>query len=130
MDNDQAVLNNIVNQHFEAMKHEIRHELATRIGNNNQWHTSDSIYHLEATARQFIYNVIDWLPEKKAEQKLAWLRTDLLEKRLGVPVGEVYYGSKEPLPYRWVNEETFEVCYCGEWLEAQSIDWDFTDKLI
>jgi hypothetical protein len=60
---------------------------------------------------------------------LAWIRPDIIEKGLAVPVGQVFYGKGKPLPYRWFNEETFEVCYCGEWVEAQSIDWDFSDAV-
>lgn len=62
------------------------------------------------------------------------VRKDLLKLGLGVPVGDFFYYSKEPLPYRWINEdsedETFQVFYRGNWLEAHSIDFDFPLELI
>lgn len=58
------------------------------------------------------------------EYSLAVVRKDLLEEKLGVPVGEGYYYAADPLPYRWINEE-FQVYYNGKWESAESIDFDF-----
>lgn len=60
----------------------------------------------------------------------ASIRQDLLSKNLSVPVGEGYYGDKEPLPYRWINETRdyegeLQVYYNNEWQEAMSVDFDF-----
>lgn len=55
----------------------------------------------------------------------AYIRKDLLEMGLGVPVGNTYYWEDAPLEYRWVNENHFEVFYNNEWQEAESMDWEF-----
>lgn len=61
----------------------------------------------------------------------AVVRPDLIEEETSVPVGEGYYGSTEPLPYRWkdmdTEDEQFQVYYNGQWQDAISIDWDFID---
>lgn len=56
----------------------------------------------------------------------ATIRKDLQEKGTYVPIGNIMYGSKKPLPYRWLNDyETFQVYYNGQWLNAYSIDFEF-----
>jgi hypothetical protein len=66
---------------------------------------------------------------KKPLPNLAWLRLDIIDKGHAVPIGndgeEIYYGGKEPLEYRWVDDETFRVKFHGKWKEAYSIDFDF-----
>lgn len=54
-----------------------------------------------------------------------YIRKDLLEMSLGVPVGNTYYWEDAPLEYRWVDDTRFEVKYNGEWQEAESMDWEF-----
>jgi hypothetical protein len=63
----------------------------------------------------------------KTKKSFCTVRKDLLEKELGVPVGDVYYSEAESLPYRWSGEEEdkFEVLYEGKWQEAYSIDFEF-----
>lgn len=71
-----------------------------------------------------VYGVVD-------KDKRAWVRVDLLNKGLAVPVGDdCFYGAAKPLYYRWVDFDTFEVFYNGRWLSAESIDWDFTNKVV
>ncbi len=57
------------------------------------------------------------------------VRKDILKKHLSVPLGEHgnFYGQKYPLQYRWLEDiyEQFQVLYKGEWLDAESIDFDF-----
>jgi hypothetical protein len=55
------------------------------------------------------------------------IRADILEQELRVPVGEEYYGSADPIPYRWKDDgdDVFEVYHNGSWKEAQSIDFEF-----
>lgn len=57
---------------------------------------------------------------------LAKVRLDLIEKGQSVPVGNENYDGKEPLMYRWTDDdEGFQVFYKGKWVEAMSIDWVF-----
>lgn len=60
--------------------------------------------------------------------KLVKLRKDLLIKRIGVPIGNIYFFGNEKLRYRWINNDTFQVFYKSKWLEAYSIDWDFQEE--
>ena len=54
------------------------------------------------------------------------IRQDLLNKELSVPIGEIYYSEPTPLPYRWLEDNKgFQVKHNNEWLDAESIDWDF-----
>jgi hypothetical protein len=57
-------------------------------------------------------------------RKLVVVRKDLLEQGISVPVGNDYYGEKEPLEYKWRLDE-FYVFYKGFWEEASSIDFEF-----
>ncbi|MFQ5686297.1 MAG: hypothetical protein ACE5GV_06515 [Candidatus Scalindua sp.] len=59
------------------------------------------------------------------EHKVAYIRKDLVIADLSVPVGDIYYSDKEPLPYRWIAENDFEVFLNNIWQSADSIDWDF-----
>lgn len=54
------------------------------------------------------------------------IRKDLLKKGLSVPVGDEYYGSPNPLPYRWTGEggDDFQVYHNFKWKFAQSIDFE------
>ncbi len=59
------------------------------------------------------------------------IRQDLQEQELGVPVGNFYLFGNEYLESRWINEdqedETFQVFYRGQWLDAVSIDWELVE---
>lgn len=65
----------------------------------------------------------------KAEEmkpvKLAKIRADLLKSGTAVPIGDCFYKDAAPLPYRWVNEDQFQVKLNGYWKEAESIDFEF-----
>ena len=61
--------------------------------------------------------------------RLAFIRKDLLERNLSVPCGDDYYSSENPLFYRWINGDNFEVWLSGEWKPAFSIDWDFVNVI-
>ncbi|MEO2054724.1 MAG: hypothetical protein ABGX83_05435 [Nitrospira sp.] len=71
--------------------------------------------------------------ETQTESK-AWVRRDLIEEGLSMPVGEKYYGGTEPLLCRWINDEgevdldgaNFQVFFEGSWEEALSIDFVFS----
>jgi hypothetical protein len=56
------------------------------------------------------------------------IRPDIISNVEGVPVGDKYYYGSAPLRSRWKHEdednEEFQVYFEGQWLEAQSIDWD------
>jgi hypothetical protein len=120
----------IIDEHLDNMHNEINEELKASITNEN-WYMDNDIEAAELTLSNEYYECIQWSPALPdgTPYPLAWIRPDIMNKRLAVPVGQVYYSNKQPLPYRWFNEETFEVCYCGEWVEAQSIDWDFSDAV-
>ena len=136
MSNLKNQLESVANEHFDSMKDEINEVMQKNIGNPD-WYMYSSIETAESNFINLVHNVIDWVEGVGEGSELAWIRPDLLEQKLAVPIGEVYYGSKEPLPCRWVDEnnnvhadgDVFQVCYCGEWLSAQSVDWNFTDKL-
>jgi hypothetical protein len=56
----------------------------------------------------------------------ARIRKDLLKQGMAVPVGQSYYNSPKPLWAKWVKD-TFMVYYHNEWVEAESIDWEYWD---
>jgi hypothetical protein len=68
--------------------------------------------------------------KEKPKPCQAWVRADLLRQNLAVPVGDIHYSSADPLPYRWVDDETFQIRLLGNWHDAQSIDWDFSNESI
>lgn len=61
------------------------------------------------------------------EYKKATIRKDLLKEQVAVPVGKNYYTSPEPRPYRWKDDEEFEIFLNGAWHLSESIDWEFQD---
>jgi hypothetical protein len=61
---------------------------------------------------------------KSNKMKRAKIRTDLIEQKLSVPVGNKYYGSDKSIPYRWIGEQ-FQVKLNDKWQNAESIDFDF-----
>lgn len=68
-------------------------------------------------------------PQKKSKSTIgtAVVRADLRKQRQRVPIGNLYFGGKTPLPCRWRNDddEHFEVYFKGRWRTAMSIDFDF-----
>ena len=54
----------------------------------------------------------------------AFIRKDLIQLELAVPVGNFYYFSTESLLYRWVGD-LFQVLFKNKWRNSESIDWDF-----
>jgi hypothetical protein len=129
-DNNKNKLQAIIDEHLDNMHSDINEQLKASIA-NDAWYMADGVEGAEVTLSNIIYNVITWQPcmSDGSPYPLAWVRPDIIEKGLAVPVGVLYYGGGKPLPYRWFNEETFEVCYMGAWQEAQSIDWDFSDAV-
>jgi hypothetical protein len=54
------------------------------------------------------------------------VRKDLLKKGLAVSIGDKYCSPSQKLQYRWNEDDTvFQVLYCGEWQDAESIDFNF-----
>lgn len=70
------------------------------------------------------------LPEGAAG--MAVVREDIRGEE-APPVGEGFYYGDDPIPYRWINEDTedeaFEIFLDDKWQEAMSIDWDFPGEL-
>ncbi len=129
MSTNKDKLKALMHQHFHNMKKDINNCIGTQI-RNDSWHLSKAIEDYELVLINTYFSSIDWASEYEVKD-LAWIRPDIIEKNLAVPVGSGYYGGKDPLPYRWLgNDEVFEVLYGGVWVEAQSIDWDFTDALV
>ena len=60
----------------------------------------------------------------KENYRLAKIRKDLLEKKTGVLVGNVFYYSPEPLPYRWIGNTGMQVFHEGSWKTSELIDFD------
>ncbi len=122
-------LTDLMNEGFEAMRKTITCRMETQIGNADNWHMAQSIEVYEIVLRNIYFSAIDWSGKYECKN-LAWVRVDLIEKNLAVPVGSDYYGGKEPLPFRWLDDdEGFQILYMGAWVDAQSIDWDFTDAV-
>jgi hypothetical protein len=129
-DQNRNKLQAIIDEHFDNMHNEINEEMKGSIQDQN-WYMLNQIEAAELTLSNEIYESIAWQPTMAdgTPYPLAWVRPDIIRKGLAVPVGVLYYGAGQPLPYRWYNEETFEVCYMGAWQTAQSIDWDFSDAV-
>lgn len=62
-------------------------------------------------------------------KKYCKVRKDLIEQGIAVPIGNNKYYLTLPIEYRWVgeDEDEFEVKYIGEWMSANSIDFEFED---
>lgn len=59
-------------------------------------------------------------------QCLAYVRKDLIARKLSVPVGGEYFSKRKRLKYRWKNNDSiFQVFLNNRWQTAESIDWDF-----
>lgn len=58
------------------------------------------------------------------KEKLCQIRTDLRNDNILVLVGD-FLISNGTYPYRWVNDEDFEVFVDGQWRSADSIDFEF-----
>jgi hypothetical protein len=132
MRTNKEKLNDVMTEYLDNMKKDISRRMKNQIGNDN-WHKHTTIKTYETVLINAYLNCINWVSMYDTEYPLAWVRTDLIEKNLAVPVGEDYYGDKKPLPYRWVDafydgDEDFQVLYAGVWVDAQSIDWVFTEK--
>jgi len=60
------------------------------------------------------------------------VRHELTKDKLSVPVGGKHLNFTEasrPLPYRWLNDdEGFQIRFKEQWLDAESIDFDFLVK--
>ncbi len=129
MRTNKQKLTDIINGHFKAMRLDINKFMGDQIG-NDEWHTAKSIAIYERVLINTYFSGIDWISKGECKN-LAWVRPDLLKQGLAVPIGEVYYGCEKPLPFRWLDDdEGFEVYYCGEWVSAQSIDWEFEKPVV
>lgn len=117
----------IATEHFDNMKNEIQEEMAANIVDSG-WYMASSLEQAESNFIKLMHNVIEW-QENTPTYKQAWIRADIVEKGLAVPVGDKFYGLREPLSYQWLNDETFQVFFEGSWQEAHSIDWDFLQHL-
>lgn len=57
------------------------------------------------------------------------VRPDLIAKNERVPIGGGYplnaTNEKRPIPYRWINDENFQVFVNNCWQDAESIDFNF-----
>jgi hypothetical protein len=112
----------LVSDKCEELYQEINEALGQNITDKN-WFVG-----MEGFEREFLDNIGSCLKEGYTKELLAWVRVDITNNKWAVPVGVHHYGSKLPLPYRWINDETFEVFWKDCWIEAYSGDWDFTNK--
>ncbi len=125
MRTNKAKLTEIINEHLDAMKKDISQRMNEQIG-NDEWHKSKTIEDYERILINTYSSSVDWLSTHTGKPALAWVRPDILRCGMAVPVGNDYYSGKQPLPYRWLDDdEAFEIFYDGAWVEAQSIDWEF-----
>ncbi len=116
-------------EHFDNMRNDINVRMGIHIGNQD-WHTAKSIEVYEIVLRNIYFSAINWTAEYE-QKDIAWLRPDIVEKGFAVTIGTgTFYGSKYPLPYRWRGGSYFEVLYMGEWHDADSSHWDFTDAVV
>lgn len=58
-------------------------------------------------------------------QKFCKVRSDLRRSELSVCIGSLYYGGNARMKYRWIDEQ-FQVFYLNQWMDAESIDFEFT----
>lgn len=124
--NHKNQLEAIASEHFDNMKSEIQEVMSAVIGNSD-WYMSTSLEQAESSFVQLMHNVIAW-QDAVSTYEQACIRADVIGHGLAVPVGDKYYGLIEPLSCRWVDEETFQVFYEGQWQEANSKDWDKANK--
>lgn len=59
-----------------------------------------------------------------------FIRIDLIEEDLAVPIGKAWVMTKKLLQYRWKTEDVFEIKVNlpgsrKQWHKAESIDFDF-----
>ena len=58
------------------------------------------------------------------------IRKDLESQHLSVTIGDdtvqSFVTGNEELEYRWIDDDTFQVKYKGKWVNANSIDFEFT----
>lgn len=119
----------LVKEHFVGIKNDITRRLGGSIGNDD-WYKSRSIKIYEVVLTNIYSSAIDWISEYDTRYPLAWVRVDIIEKGLAVPVGSDFYGGKLPLPYRSNGDDgVFEILYGGLWVDAQSVDWIFSDPV-
>lgn len=74
----------------------------------------------------FLYFVVKPKITEMKNLKFAIIRKDILDKGESVPIGNEYYGQREPLEYRYKGE-IFQVRHLKKWKEAQSIDFEFIE---
>ena len=57
------------------------------------------------------------------------LRADLIEQGLSINLNGQLLSDSRELEYNWLDDgsDYFEVFFGGEWIEAESIDFDFID---
>jgi hypothetical protein len=55
------------------------------------------------------------------------LREDLIRDKMAIWLGDGWFWYEKPLPYKWVNDDTFCVFHNGQWIETDSIDFEFID---
>ncbi len=116
-------------EHFVNMRNDISARMGIHIGNQD-WQTAKSIEVYEVVLSNIYFSAISWTAEYE-QKNIAWLRPDIIEKNFAVTIGHnIFYGSKEPLPYRWRGDAYFEVLYMGDWVDADSSHWDFSDALV
>ena len=59
-----------------------------------------------------------------------WMRNDLYEDGLHIPVGEDnYILNRSPHAYKWKGDDDFLIFLNGCWQEAESADWEFEEIL-
>jgi hypothetical protein len=112
----------LVNDKCEELYQEINEALGANV-TDKSWYIG-----MEGIEREFLDSLASCLKEGYTKELLASIRADIQASGFAVPVGVFYYGSSKPLPYRWINDETYQVFYSNQWQEAQSTHWDFPDK--
>ena len=76
---------------------------------------------------------LDAEPHSLRKRTYCVIRKDLQDTDLGTPVGDTYVfylGEAQRFEYRWLNnDKEFQIFLDGEWLEADSIDFDFPNNI-
>jgi hypothetical protein len=60
----------------------------------------------------------------KKKKLMCKVRPDLIDKKIGIPVGDTFIGKGE-YEYRWMQDQ-FQINVNGYWLDAYSTDFIFS----
>ncbi len=117
----------LMQEHLDNMKTDITKRMKKVMGNDD-WYINSFIKSYDTVLINAYDSCIDWVSVFE-HTDIAWVKPDIIEKSHAVSVGLDYYGSCQPLPYRCLSENQFQVLHGGVWVDASRRDWDLSDKV-